>query len=95
MRDLSSLSIKRTECPRCGARWLNGQLYWATGCKAKEQDLAGLVCNVVDSDECINPEKGSKGGDTWDKRARYIENLERVADQRMKLEWDAGIFGMD
>jgi hypothetical protein len=39
-------------CPRCGARWLDGQLYWSgTGKKASELDLAGLVCNAVSDPE--------------------------------------------
>lgn len=54
---------------RCGARWLDGQLYWSgTGKKASELDLAGLVCNMVDDSTCINPCKGREGGDTWAKR---------------------------
>jgi hypothetical protein len=55
-------------CPRCGARWLDGQLRWATGKEASELDLAGLVCNAVNDPVCINPCKGREGGDTWAKR---------------------------
>lgn len=54
---------------RCGARWLDGQLYWSgTGKKASELDLAGLVCNTVNDPACINPCRGQEGGDTWAKR---------------------------
>lgn len=53
------------ECPRCGARWLNGQLYWATGKPGRELDLAGLVCNAVQDSACINPCNGQEGGQTW------------------------------
>ena len=60
MPDLSDLSIERTECPRCGAVWFNGQLFWATGAKGKEEDLAGLVCNMVNTPQCINPKKVQK-----------------------------------
>lgn len=95
MPELSELVIKRDECPKCGARWLDGQLYWATGVRAKEEDLAGLVCNTVNSPECINPKKGVEGGDTWAKREMYLSNLEKVAEQRMKPQWDAGIFGFE
>jgi hypothetical protein len=60
-------------CTRCNARWLEGQLYWATGQKASELDLAGLVCNLVnDPNCCINPCKGLEGGDTFAKRMELI-----------------------
>ena len=72
MPDLSDLSIERTECPRCGAVWFNGQLFWATGAKGKEEDLAGLVCNMVNTPQCINPKKGVEGGDTWEKRQGFL-----------------------
>jgi hypothetical protein len=91
MPDLSDLSINRTECPRCGAAWLNGQLYWATGCKGKEEDLAGLVCNMVNTPECINPKKGVDGGDTWEKRRLFIDNIEKVIKDRQQPGWDAGL----
>ena len=61
--------MKAVSCPRCGARWLDGQLFWSgTGKKASELDLAGLVCNSVNDPACINPCNGREGGDTWAKR---------------------------
>ena len=60
-------------CERCGARWLNGRLYWATGKPGSELDLAGLVCNVVNDPRCINRCKGQSGGDTWAKRRDFID----------------------
>ena len=27
-KELSDFSMTRTECPKCGALWLNGQHYW-------------------------------------------------------------------
>jgi hypothetical protein len=61
--------MEARSCTRCGARWLDGQLYRAgTGKKASELDLAGLVCNMVNDPVCINPRKGQEGGDTWAKR---------------------------
>lgn len=69
------------QCQRCGARWIDGQLYWATGRPGKDLDLAGLVCNVVNDDGCPNPLKGTPGGDSWAKRAArmddFVEALER------------------
>jgi hypothetical protein len=73
-KELSDLSIERKECPKCGAVWLNGQHIWTgTGKKGNELDLAGLVCNSVDDDNCINPKKGMSGGDTWEKRLEFLE----------------------
>ena len=92
MPDSSDLSLERKECSKCGAVWLNGQLYWATGVKAKELDLAGLVCNQTDSEECINSKKGQKGGDTWEKRLMFLNNLDKIMEQRGTPMWDAGIY---
>ena len=39
-------------CSGCGATWLDGQLYWATGKMACPHDLAGLVCNDVKYPHC-------------------------------------------
>ena len=47
---------------------MSGQLYWSTGSMAKEEDLAGLVCNNLGDDNCINPKRGSELGDTWEMR---------------------------
>lgn len=74
-RKLSEFGIKRKECQKCGATWLNNVHYWRTGAKGSELDLAGLVCNKTDSSECINPAKGRVGGDTWDKRVEFIEKF--------------------
>jgi len=60
-------------CSKCGAHWIEGQLYWATGSKGSNEDLAGLVCNQVEEGECINPAKGSDLGTTWEYRRGYIE----------------------
>ena len=42
-RELSDLSLSRTECPKCGAVWINGKHTWATGAAGSEKDLASLV----------------------------------------------------
>ena len=61
-------------CPKCGAKWLMGQHYWSTGAMGNEEDLAGLVCNKLSDDTCINPKKGDETGETWDNRLSFIQN---------------------
>lgn len=61
------------QCPKCGAKWIEGQLYWSTGKEASELDLAGLVCNSLADDTCINSLRGQEGGNTWEKRIKQIE----------------------
>ena len=49
------------ECPKCGARWIDGQHYWSgTGKLGNELDLAGLVCNKLADERCINPVRGTR-----------------------------------
>jgi hypothetical protein len=62
-------------CPKCGAHWLEGQLFWSTGAKASEVDLAGLVCNKLGDEECLNSSKGDETGLTWEKREKEIQRL--------------------
>ena len=62
-------------CAKCGAHWIGGQLFWSTGQKAEEADLAGLVCNNLGDNQCINPARGDETGLTWEKRAAEIEVL--------------------
>lgn len=74
-KEMSDLTITRAECPKCGAVWINGQHYWSgTGKVGNELDLAGLVCNKLGNFQCINPKKGSDGGDTWAKRLEDLDN---------------------
>ena len=73
-RELSDLKLERKECPKCGAIWINGEHRWSgTGNKGSELDLAGLVCNKLSDDTCINPCKGLDGGVTWDQRLSELE----------------------
>ena len=88
-RELSDFSLSRKECPKCGAVWINNEHRWSgTGVKGNELDLAGLVCNNLGDDTCINPSRGKVGGDTWDKR---LDDLEKFADEKGNGEtkwWD-------
>ncbi len=76
-KDFSELNMERKECPKCGAVWLNGQHIWRTGCVGDNKTLSNLVCGLVESPDCINPEhkKGHIYGekDTWEKRARFLD----------------------
>lgn len=74
-------------CQRCGAMWLWEadrnvyQHYWTRKdqdgkyIKGNEDDLAGLVCNPVKDQKCINPSKGSTLGDTWGKRSEDLPDF--------------------
>ena len=85
-RELSDLTIERKECPKCGAVWINGQHYWSgTGNKGNELDLAGLVCNNLGDNQCINPVRGQDGGDNWEKR---MEDLEKFGEEKEGRWWD-------
>ena len=68
--------MKCKQCPKCEARWVQNeqgewQHYWSTGAVGSEEDLAGLVCNKLGDDQCINPKKGCTTGDSWEKREDY------------------------
>ena len=65
------------QCGKCGAKWIDGQLYWATGKPGKEEDLAGLVCNNLGDDQCINPKRSNTTGDTWEKRDDYARKQQQ------------------
>ena len=65
------------QCGKCGAKWIDGQLYWATGQPGKEEDLAGLVCNALGDEQCINPKRGSTTGDSWQKRDDYARKQQQ------------------
>ena len=73
-KEMSDLSIERKECPKCGALCINGEHYWSgTGKKGNELDLAGLVCNKLGDETCINPCTGIEGGVTWEQRLTELE----------------------
>jgi hypothetical protein len=72
-RSIKNMETK--ECPKCGATWIDGEHYWkGTGNKGNELDLAGLVCNKLSDDSCINPCKGLEGGVTWEDRSKSLDN---------------------
>lgn len=62
-------------CPKCEAKWVDGQHYWSTGALGDHHDLAGLVCNNLGDETCINPCKGSDSGDTWERRASFLDKM--------------------
>ena len=78
------------ECEKCGAKWLNGQLFWSTGKPGTEEDLAGLVCNQLsDGDDivmCANEKRGDTTGQTWEYRRGYadgiLDEFKRAQDQK-------------
>ena len=78
--------MQNKTCPKCGAHWIAGQLYWATGMKGSEADLAGLVCDKYSDEQCINTLKGTDhGGDTWERRAEIIDAALAEFQTRMGL----------
>ena len=89
-RQLSDLKLERKECEKCGAQWVNGQHVWrGTGNQYtnSELDLAGLVCNKLGNEKCINPKKGQDGGQTWEYRAGYIDGK---IDERKRMLGELG-----
>lgn len=88
-KEVSDLSLKRVECEKCGATWINGKHVWKTGNPGNEADLAGLVCNKLGNEQCINPARGTDTGDSWAKRLGDMESgfearRERMEDQRAR-----------
>lgn len=78
-------------CSHCGARWIGGQLYWATGKQGRDIDLAGLVCNSQpDEAACINAARGQEGGDSWAARARELERISRrfEIEHQIERKWE-------
>ena len=73
-------------CNKCNAQWIEGQLYWRTGKKGREEDLAGLVCDQWGNEECINSKRGTKHkGDTWEKRREFLHGVEAGMKATQKL----------
>ena len=64
------------ECSQCNAKWIGGQLFWSTGKEGCPHDLAGLVCNNLGDETCINPCVGMEGGVTWEKRLSQLDEDE-------------------
>jgi len=62
-------------CEICGAKWIDGQLYWSTGRPGSDLDLNALVCRRLapeKAERCVNPAKGSEGGIGWEERMKVI-----------------------
>lgn len=89
-REFSDFKLERKECPKCKATWINGQHVWSgTGNQGSELDLAGLICNKLGDDTCINPLKGNIGGQTWEYRSGYIDGK---IDERKRMLDDLSKF---
>ncbi len=78
---MSSSAIRR--CQVCQACWIGPQLFWFTGARGNNLDLAGLVCNTDHGGglRCVNPAKGQGGGDTWEKREALIQGITLPGDR--------------
>lgn len=68
--------MKIKTCSKCGARWISDQLYWSNGKPGKEEDLAGLVCNRIQDENCINPKLGDETGQTYEERLKRMDEFE-------------------
>ena len=75
-------------CPKCEAKWVDGQHYWSTGSLGDPHDLAGLVCNRLADTQCINPMKGSEGGDTWSKRIEDLDTFGKKYGEGAEQWWN-------
>ncbi len=72
-------------CNKCGTQLKEGVLYWKTGAKGTKADLAGLVCDKLGNEECINELKGTAhSGQTWEKRLGYLEGAMDEFKRRQK-----------
>ena len=70
-------------CPKCGAKFMNGRLYWATGKAGDPEVLANLVCDLPQVQRgggCINQFKGNPSKDTWAKRAAFSDAMAEELD---------------
>jgi hypothetical protein len=87
----SDLKLQREECEKCGATWINGKHVWrGTANEGSELDLAGLVCNKLGNEQCINPSKGIEGGVTWAYRAGFIDGAIKEKKESMEKMRDFG-----
>lgn len=90
-KELSNLKLERKECPKCGATWINGNHIWrGTANEGSELDLAGLVCNKLGDNTCINPSKGIEGGTTWEYRSGFIAGAIKEKKESMEKMRDFG-----
>ena len=90
---MTDLKLERVECSHCGAVWINGEHRWGgTMNRGDELDLAGLVCNKLGDERCINPSKGIEGGQTWAWRAGFIDGK---IEERQKLMNEFGRLEID
>ena len=78
---MSSSAIRR--CQVCQACWIGPHLFWFTGVRGNDLDLAGLICNTHYGGglRCANPAKGQVGGDTWEKREALVNGVTLPGDR--------------
>ena len=65
-------------CPKCGAKFMAGRLYWSTGQAGDPEELANLVCDLPQVQRqggCINQSKSNPAKDTWEKRRAYADAM--------------------
>ena len=70
--------MSNRQCPVCGAHWVDGQLYWATGKPGSDLDLNALVCRRLPAEKaakCANPSQGMDGGIGWEERMAMTEEM--------------------
>jgi len=46
---------------------------------------------MVNTPQCINPKKGAEGGDTWEKRRKFMETMDKKIKDGGQPGWDAGL----
>ena len=70
-------------CPKCEAKFMDGQLYWATGQKGDPEVLANLVCDLPQVQRgggCINKAGSNPKKDTWEKRQAFADAMADEVD---------------
>ena len=76
-RELSDLKLTREECQSAEQHGLMETMFGrALEMSGNDLDLAGLVCNKLGDETCINPMKGFDGGQTWEERLGTLRKLQ-------------------
>ena len=70
-------------CPKCGARFMAGRLFWSTGQPGDPEVLANLVCDLPQVQRgggCINSATSNPMKDSWEKRAAFSDAMAEEMD---------------